>query len=243
LYDERKALEGAEREEMDRRIDQLQDRVYSPDVRTANRVVIPSKPSEIGQIMRGIAEAVEQIKKIDFEAISDNINEVLNEVHGKVADANIRGISDGVIESLDRVKELLDKEKIDRILAASEEAAHALNKLLDDADRAVNRVEATVNRVDGIVASKEAAIKAAVDGFQKAIGNANDVLEKGKALIGNTDGSLGYLSRSLMVTAQNLERASDNLNRTLEKVSNQPSQLLFGQPPPRREVEQDMQQQ
>jgi phospholipid/cholesterol/gamma-HCH transport system substrate-binding protein len=39
------------------------------------------------------------------------------------------------------------------------------------------------------------------------------------------------------VTAQNLERASENLNRFLETLAEQPSQLVFGDPPPRREME------
>jgi hypothetical protein len=36
---------------------------------------------------------------------------------------------------------------------------------------------------------------------------------------------------------QNLERTSENLNRISEILADQPSQLLFGEPPLPREVE------
>lgn len=47
------------------------------------------------------------------------------------------------------------------------------------------------------------------------------------------------LERHLEVTGQNLEKASANLNRLLELLSDQPSQLLFGEPPPPRKLESD----
>jgi hypothetical protein len=39
------------------------------------------------------------------------------------------------------------------------------------------------------------------------------------------------------VSAQNLERASENLNRFMEVVADQPSQLIFGEPQPRRDMD------
>ena len=50
---------------------------------------------------------------------------------------------------------------------------------------------------------------------------------------------LSHLQRHLVVTGQNLEKASTNFNRLLEVLADQPSQLLFGEPPPPRKVEPD----
>jgi hypothetical protein len=41
----------------------------------------------------------------------------------------------------------------------------------------------------------------------------------------------------MLVIAQNLVKASDNLERVTELLADHPSQLIFGQPPPEREVE------
>jgi hypothetical protein len=45
------------------------------------------------------------------------------------------------------------------------------------------------------------------------------------------------MRKNLSVSAQNLERASENLNRFLEILAEQPSQLVFGEPLPRRETD------
>ena len=50
------------------------------------------------------------------------------------------------------------------------------------------------------------------------------------------DANLKAISTNL---ASSLEKASANLNRLLDRISDQPSQLLFGEPPPPREVEPD----
>jgi len=84
---------------------------------------------------------------------------------------------------------------------------------------------------------KQATIKAAIEDFKLAMENANIFLEKGSSLVSATDDSLAHLKRHLLVIAQNLEKASDNLNRVVELLADQPSQLLFGEPPSPRIVE------
>ena len=43
----------------------------------------------------------------------------------------------------------------------------------------------------------------------------------------------------LVIVAQNLEKASENLNQIMDLLADQPSQLLFGDPPEPREIEAD----
>lgn len=63
-------------------------------------------------------------------------------------------------------------------------------------------------------------IKLALDSLNQAIADAN----------------LKAISTNL---ASSLEKASTNLNRLLDRIADQPSQLLFGEPPPPREIETD----
>ena len=42
------------------------------------------------------------------------------------------------------------------------------------------------------------------------------------------------------IVAQNLEKASENLNQIMDILADQPSQLLFGEPPGPRNVEADI---
>jgi len=65
-------------------------------------------------------------------------------------------------------------------------------------------------------------IKLALDSLNQAIADAN----------------LKAISTNL---ASSFEKASTNLNRLLDRIADQPSQLLFGKPPPPREIETDNQ--
>jgi phospholipid/cholesterol/gamma-HCH transport system substrate-binding protein len=67
--------------------------------------------------------------------------------------------------------------------------------------------------------------------------SANDFLKMGSALVSGTDESISNLMHHLLIVAHNLEEASQNLNRIMESLADQPSQLIFGEPPVPRKVE------
>lgn len=69
--------------------------------------------------------------------------------------------------------------------------------------------------------------------------NLNTVLKNGDAFISKTDTRFSELQQQLTQTFQNLEVSIDKLNRFLELISDQPSQLFFGQPMPPRIIETD----
>ncbi|MFH1350066.1 MAG: MlaD family protein [Pseudomonadota bacterium] len=199
--------------------------------------IVASKPSDISELLKGLDDVLNQIKSVDLTGISDKIKLTLDNVNQMIADANIRGISSNIESSLEGVNRILDNRRWDRIMASVEEAGQSLNTLIDKAEGNLGRIESTIDRMDGIIVENKGRIRGAIDNFNLAIENANKFLEKGTTLVSGTDDSLSYLRRHLLVIAQNLERASENLNLLTELLSEHPSQLLFGQPPPSREVE------
>jgi phospholipid/cholesterol/gamma-HCH transport system substrate-binding protein len=116
-------------------------------------------------------------------------------------------------------------------MAQMEQAGHSVNGLLKKADKGI------ITRVEGIVSQNEAAIGTAIGDFQKAMQTANVFLEKGSSLVRGTDESQVQLRRHMLVIAQNLEKASENLQRLIDLLADQPSQLMFGQPPVPRKIE------
>ena len=73
--------------------------------------------------------------------------------------------------------------------------------------------------------------------MNQSMKNASLLVGEGAELIKNTDSNINKLMIHLVVTLQNIEQASENLSKSLEVIADQPSQLLFGQPPPSRKVE------
>lgn len=73
-----------------------------------------------------------------------------------------------------------------------------------------------------------------VNALEKTINSTNNLMEKASGLVDRTGSDFSNLSRHLTVIGQNLEKTSSNLDNLLEQFSDHPSQLLFGDPPPRR---------
>jgi ABC-type transporter Mla subunit MlaD len=128
------------------------------------------------------------------------------------------------------MEKILEDQRWDKVLASADAAGQSLNRLLDEADR-------TLNRVEDIVIGKEETIKTALENFSRAMEKTNILLNKGTSLVSGTDASISELMQHLLVAAQNLELASQNLNQLMELLTDQPSQLLFGEPPKPRNVD------
>ncbi len=222
--------------ELDRMDPQKEDRSPKLDFPARHRV-IQSKPSDIGEIMRGLDDIIRQVKDLDLGGISDRVKATLESANQAIVDADVKAISGSIQRTMADVNRILEPKRWNRIVGSVEKAVVGLERLMEDADQTVTTADNTLARVDGIVVEKRATILKAIDEFGRAMENANRFLEKGTTLAGNTDDSIAQLRRYLTYTAQNLERASENLNRVTESLADQPSELLFGEPPPRREVE------
>ena len=79
-----------------------------------------------------------------------------------------------------------------------------------------------------------AGLKKNVNDLDKVINSTNNLMEKTSGLVDRAGADFSNLSRHLTVIGQNLEKTSGNLDNLLEQLSDHPSQLLFGDLPPRR---------
>lgn len=209
----------------------------SPPVRVSEHPIVPSKPSDIKELLAGIDDVLKRIKSVDLKGISDSVIGTLDRIEQKVSDADVKGISENIESSLESAGRILDDKRWERIMASVEEAGKTLNTVMKKTNRSLNRVEKTLARVEGIITDKEMAIKTAIEDFRMAMENANIFLEKGTSLISGTDDSLSHLKQHLLVVVQNMEMASENLNRLSELLADQPSQLIFGEPLTPRNME------
>lgn len=205
--------------------------------------VLPSKPSDIKKILKGIDDVIKQFKAFDIKGISDKLSgtldkamEAMGNVEQAVSDAEVKKISGGIQRTMRDINDILQPDRWDRIILSIEEAVGSVNQFLQHADQTVSTAGGAMARVDGIVRDKQETIAEALDEFGQAMVNANRFLKQGTRLAGNADASVVEIRRYLVYTAQHLERASENLTRLTETLADQPSELLFGEPPPRRKV-------
>ena len=192
--------------------------------------IVASKPAEISQLLRGLDEVLNKVKALDLEGIVSKIQLNLDLIENKIRQADVEGISQRVQVTLDSIKQVMDKQRWDEILQSLQEALNSANSTFSHADKTFAQAEA-------ILVDKGAVIRAALEEFREAVRNANAFMEKASSLAGGTEDTLSEMRGHLVTTARNLETASETLNRILEIVAEQPSQILFGEPPPARKVE------
>ncbi len=192
--------------------------------------IVESRPSDISKLMQGLDDILNQMRSLDIAGISDKVKLTLDNMNQLMTDTEIKKISAQIQGSLEGLDHVLGGEQFGNIMSSVEEAARSLNALLDEADE-------TLAGVKGIITVNRANIDKTFEDLRRAMETANAFLEKGTSLVGTTDQTVTYLRQNLLVTSQNLEKASDNLNRIIEILADQPSQLLFGEPPPPRKVD------
>lgn len=192
--------------------------------------IVGSKPAEISELLRGLDEVLNKIKALDLEGIVAKIKQNLDLIDHTIRQANVEGISRSVETALDRMNRIIDQERWADILGS-------VQATLASANSTFSHAEKTFAKAEAIMADKGNDIRAALDEFREAMRTANAFLEKASSLAGGTEDTLYDLRGHLLATARNLEKASETLTRVLETVAEQPSRVLFGEPPPARRIE------
>ena len=192
--------------------------------------IVASKPSELAQILRGIDDIVNKIKALDLEGIVAKMKSSLDTIETTIQEANVKGVSRKLEASIDQLHRILDYEHWEKILASTEATVQSANEFFVKGNATLTHVESALSQARGVISDNEQAIR-------DALKNVNIAIEKTASLTTGADETFSHMRQNLLVTAQNLERASENLNRFLETLAEQPSQLVFGDPPPRREME------
>jgi phospholipid/cholesterol/gamma-HCH transport system substrate-binding protein len=192
--------------------------------------IVASKPGELSQILRGIDDIVNKIKALDLEGIVAKMKSSLDTIETTIQEANVKGVSRKLEGSIDQLHRILDHEQWEKILASTQATVQSANEFFVKGNVTLTHVESALSQARGVIADNEQAIR-------DALKNVNIAIEKTASLTTGADETFSHMRQNLLVAAQNLERASENLNRFLEILAEQPSQLVFGDPPPRREME------
>jgi phospholipid/cholesterol/gamma-HCH transport system substrate-binding protein len=177
--------------------------------------VIPSRRSEISKLITDTNMIMQNIKKIDFEGISNQLKNtaqaIENFVEGKRITnmmTHLENTSVNLDETIARINKTVAEGKVDRAVT------EALG-VLTDARKLIGKAREDIGELN--LREKSAQTDAILQGIDK----------KTKIITtGLTD-----TSENLRVTSENLQKLSESLNR-------EPSDLIFSKPaPPRKPME------
>ncbi|MCX5854440.1 MAG: MlaD family protein [Deltaproteobacteria bacterium] len=169
--------------------------------------VIPSRPSEIRQIMTGLAEIYGKIHKIDFEGISMELRNTAKSVNTFFNNARLNN----TMKHIESTTMSLDSttRKIDKMVAEGR-----VDKVLVETHKTLIETRQLMTEVRNEIGAMKMADTAV---------NANRFLD-------HLDGRTRKISADMEDTLQDIKSNSENLNRLIERIQSNPSELIFGNP-------------
>lgn len=199
--------------------------------------ILSSKNSTTTEILQGIDDLLYQLRAIDLEGISARIKVSLDNFNQMIADANIKGLSENLESSLEDIGRIVERERWDRILSSVEETMKRLESVAAKADGSMDKFDNSLASLEKITTGNEKTISEAIVDFREAMEKVNRLLDTGNSMISGADDTIYQLGENLEEIAKNIERATENLNRITDIITDQPSQLLFGEPRAPKKIE------
>lgn len=193
--------------------------------------VIDTKPSEIRNFIDNINDVVKQLQNMDLGGMSDKFKRTLDKISIAVDEAKIGKLSLDIRASLN---------KWDAAMDSIENAGNTFKLFSLNSDQAISNLNGTIAKVDKIVADNQDDIAQTIKDFNRTVNNAGNLIQKGTFLVEMTDYNLSSMQKQVLATMQSLEKTSETLNRSIELISDQPSVLLYGTPPPEKETDKDL---
>ena len=171
--------------------------------------MIPSRPSEIRQILSSVDNIIEKINQIDFGTLSGRMESAVRSAENFFGGPRTQSI----MINLESVTSNLDSTigKVDKAMAEG-------------------KFEDVLGETKATLVEARTLMKATRD----ELGEMKLAQTTGKAdrLVENLDRRTRAMSLEIRTTNESLRRASENLERLLDRLINNPSDLLFSSPPP-----------
>jgi phospholipid/cholesterol/gamma-HCH transport system substrate-binding protein len=189
-----------------------EDPDFSPQIDfAAEYPIIPSRPSELRQLLSGVDEVLNNIKQIDFKGLSDQFKSV-----GKATE------------------DLLAGKKMNNIMTNLESTSASM-------ERAVARIDSLVaeGKIEEVLTEARNSLveaKNLIAGVRKEVGSLKlaDTAEKTNQLVEGIDRRSRAITTDLRVTTENLQQSSETLENLLDRLNATPSDLIFSTPPAAR---------
>ncbi len=184
--------------------------------------IIASKPSDIKQILSGVQGVLENLNKIDAKGISEGIVSTV---------ANLNGV-------ITKVDSALAEKRLDDIIIEAKNTLVKIQNFAGNIEREIQtlnlaktgaNVERTTARLDQIMSSGQ---------VEAILGEVNSAARKMNQLVEGLDKRSLAITNNIRDTSENLKRASESLEMLVDRVYASPSDLIFGQPPSPRNVNQ-----
>lgn len=210
---------------------------YTPNLKfTPGYPVIPTRPSDVKQILDGAGQIVTKVGEIDFKGLSEEVKKLTKSLDRTVNSKEIHGI----LKNIEMVSARLNSNthpKLDAILAKVDNLAAKLDRTASSLEMAVSP-----EKKDGIVSNANGVLldtRAFIGDLHKEIKEMKlaETGQRASRLADDLSRSTAVVTRDLESILDGLRQTSEGLDLLVERVKNSPSDLIFSKPPPIRRPE------
>jgi len=170
--------------------------------------VIQSLPSDIKQIFSAVDSIMEKIKQIDFKGISNQLIDTTKAVEIFVGGDRMKRILSNIEYTVANLESVTDKVNDIMAEGISEDVVTEAKDAIKEAKTVITRVKTEVDSL-----------------------NVAETTGKANRLIENINKKMNTAATEITVTSENLRRVSETLENLMERLSADPSELIFSVPP------------
>jgi len=211
-------------------------------------IVIPASPSVMSQITSSVETLATHLAQIDFKKTFDMLNNLLNHADESLSEIGLRDLKNSATEMMSnanqaatRLRTVLENPAIDKILTNVEQISASLNSgegqnkdlaaFVQELPAVAKNLRDASGRIDQILGDPQT--RRILDNLDKTLAStpaaAEDVRQLVRRLNAVVSESQSNIERSLGL----LRRVLENADTITSDAKNNPSRLLFGDPPPR----------
>lgn len=145
--------------------------------------------------------------------------------------------------TLERVAERAEDlvERANRVFADFERVSEAIRSVADSVDpqqvaRIIRNIDRTTGQLEGVLRENRRNLRGTTAQAERAFAHADETIVEFKGLAGDLRSVVQRNSDTLQASLRNLRDASRDFEQLARELKNQPSRVLFGQPPKEREL-------
>jgi ABC-type transporter Mla subunit MlaD len=217
---------------------------------------IPATESTI-EVIRTAAERIAlQLERVNFAEVINGFEKLVGTLNQRVEEFGGRDLNTSIVETLqsiktssDRVNAVLSSKEVDQAIQDLPEiarrvrsAAEQMDSLLsspqvqqakDDLPEIAARIKSTSRQLDELLSSP--GTKRILENLDTGSGRIADASQDIRTVVRLADGLLRQQHDDIQRIIAALRQTLDNTAELTEDAKQNPSRLIFGEPPPRRE--------
>lgn len=192
--------------------------------------VIATRPSAMARIIAGANEIMDIIQELQIEEMVEDIKTSIDHFYKMITKIEFDAMAADLHELILRSSAVLDVDKWEDIRTSIATAARDVSRFAESGNLAADRV-------DDFFETNTETIKQAIADIGDAVGNASAFFAQASALAADTGMHVESYDRRLQPMINDLQEAAYSLKLLLDRLSNHPSQAVFGKPVPPKTIE------